>query len=300
MHSSLALGELVPIPAEPAGALREKHLPGGICGKNTGLTYVGEVQRPQTAAGLRLQALQSVLRRCQIVRAALDLASIGGHGCGPDGGKLALVQRRGARLCPAIELSAGLLSVAQTLEQLERKTGKRAVALPLRDLLQGRCGTLCALLVSAGKQVRQQQGALHGKAPGRFHAKQKPGCINGVAVEIGERCTHAAFQLFDLCPVSGGFDGKIHMEAWHRRAAALRLHIVAGKNNHVCHAGEVLGDLLRLHDLAVVVVHVQHDAIRQLEAIKAAAAALKFGRHMVEPGSGLKVGKAGDNPAAGV
>ena len=66
------------------------------------------------------------------------------------------------------------------------------------------------------------------------------------------------------------------------------------------HAGEILGNLLRLHDLTVIVVHVQHDAIRQLEAVKAAAAALKFCRHMVEPGSGLKVGKTGDDPAAGV
>ena len=90
------------------------------------------------------------------------------------------------------------------------------------------------------------------------------------------------------------------MEPRHRAAATLGLHIVAGENNHVCHAGEVLGDLLRLHDLAVVVVHIQNDAIRQSKAVKAAAAALKFGRHMVEPGSGLKVGKAGDNPAAGV
>lgn len=90
------------------------------------------------------------------------------------------------------------------------------------------------------------------------------------------------------------------MKAWHRRAAAFRLHIVAGENDHVRHAGEVLGDLLRLHDLAVVVVHIQNDAIRQSKAVKAAAAALKFCRHMVEPGSGLKVGKTGDDPAAGV
>lgn len=90
------------------------------------------------------------------------------------------------------------------------------------------------------------------------------------------------------------------MEPRHRAAATLGLLIVAGENNHVRHAGEVLGDLLRLHDLAVVVVHIQNDAVRQLEAVKAAAAALKFGRHMVKLGSGLKVGKAGDNPAGRV
>ena len=90
------------------------------------------------------------------------------------------------------------------------------------------------------------------------------------------------------------------MEPRHRRAAALGLVMVAGENDGVRHAGEVLGDLLRLHDLAVVVVHVQHDAIRQLEAVKAAAAALKLGRDMVEAGSGLQVGKTGDNPAAGI
>ena len=155
MHSSLALGELVPVPAEPTGALRIEDFPGSVSCEHAGLSDVGEVQRAQTAAGLRLQALQSVLRRCQIVRAALDLASIGGHSCAPDGRQLAILQRRGARLCPAIELGAGLLSVAQTLEQLERKAGKCAVALPLRDLLQGRCAALCALLIGAGKQVRQ-------------------------------------------------------------------------------------------------------------------------------------------------
>lgn len=90
------------------------------------------------------------------------------------------------------------------------------------------------------------------------------------------------------------------MEPRHRAAATLGLHIVAGENNHVRRAGEVLGDLLRLHDLAVVVVHIQNDAIRQSKAVKAAVVALKFGRHMVEPGGGLKVGKTGDDPAAGV
>ena len=155
MHGRLALGELVPIPAEPTGALRIEDFPGSVSYEHAGLSDVGEVQRPQTAAGLRLQALQSVLRRCQIVRAALDLAPVGCHSCAPDGGQLALVQRRGARLCPAVKLCAGLLSVAQTLEQLERKAGKSAVALPLRDLLQGRCAALCALLVGTGKQVRQ-------------------------------------------------------------------------------------------------------------------------------------------------
>lgn len=90
------------------------------------------------------------------------------------------------------------------------------------------------------------------------------------------------------------------MKSRHRRAAALGLHVVAGIDDHVCHAGEVLGDLLRLHDLAVVVVHIQNDAIRQSKAVKAAAAAVELGGHMVEPGSGLKVGKVGDNPATGV
>lgn len=66
------------------------------------------------------------------------------------------------------------------------------------------------------------------------------------------------------------------------------------------HAGEIFGDLFRLHGLAVVVIDIQNDAVRQLEAVKTAAAALKLGGNMVKPGSGLKVGKAGDNPAAGV
>ena len=90
------------------------------------------------------------------------------------------------------------------------------------------------------------------------------------------------------------------MEPRHRAAATLGLHIVAGENDHVRHAGEVLGDLLRLHDLAVVVVHIQNDAIRQSKAVKAASAAVELGGHMVKLGGLLKVWKACDNPAAGV
>ena len=227
VHGRLALGELVPVPAQPTEALREKHLPGGVGCEHAGLSDVGEVRRAQTAAGQRLQALQSVFLWGQIVRAALDLAPVGCHSCAPDGGQLAILQRRGARLCPAVELGAGFLRVAQTLEQLERKTGKCAVALPLRDLLQGCCAALCALALGVGKQVSQQQGPLNSESLRLRNAKHEPGRVCGVAVKIRECAAHVALQLFKLCPVGGGCDGEITMEPRYRVAAALGLHVVA-------------------------------------------------------------------------